>query len=90
MITTNLDILIEKAYEDLTGEKPRVIVDHEDFVALAEELEVSGTPKCATVVKPHGTIDTRYEDPERRYKSGIYFRLFLPTVGASSSSNHFL
>ena len=78
MITTNLDPLIEKAYENLTGEKVRVVVSPKDFNTIAYELEEEGKLSCPTVIKPHGTVDLQHGDYRKRYQS---VRVCLDEVG---------
>ena len=82
MVTTNLDSLVEKAYETLYGEKVRVIVSIQDFQRVGSEIRNYNKLMEPTVIKPHGTINLDESDVRERYK---HVRMCLDQVGQSLS-----
>jgi len=62
VLTTNVDDLIERAYKDLFGKAPKLIVSEEDFIKLTKQSKKSWS---GALLKFHGTIDSAQEGPSR-------------------------
>jgi hypothetical protein len=78
VLTTNVDVLIEAAYEQMYGEKDfDLLVSKEDF----EKFSVSENESKGTLMKFHGTVDLT-KTGLSKYES---FRFLLDQVGEGTS-----
>jgi tetratricopeptide (TPR) repeat protein len=79
VLTTNVDILIETAYEDLYGDNDfQLLVRKEDF----ERFSTNDTTSKGTLMKFHGTVDVTKTGPAR-YDT---VRFLLDQVGMGMST----